>query len=289
MNVAAMDHSPVSPTSTATSLRWFGWTDRGKVRLNNEDAFVGLQFDAREVQHLGRIGAASFQSTDFAFAVSDGMGGAKAGEFASRIAVEKIANLLPRSFQQSAVGLEAGFADVLTELFGETHHALAYVGSCYEECHGMEATLSLCWFTPGWMYFGHVGDSRIYYLPAREGGIKQLSHDDTHVGWLYRNGKLNEREARTHPRRNVLQKALGGGNQFVDPQMGSVGYEPGDIFLLCTDGLVEGHYNQHLVELLRSSGFAGPDLNPAQRLVESAVDKDGRDNTTALVIEVVGS
>jgi protein phosphatase len=139
------------------------------------------------------------------------------------------------------------------------------------------------------MYFGHVGDSRIYYLPAREGGIKQLSHDDTHVGWLYRNGKLNEREARTHPRRNVLQKALGGGNQFVDPQMGSVGYEPGDIFLLCTDGLVEGHYNQHLVELLRSSEFAGPDLNPAQRLVESAVDKDGRDNTTALVIEVVGS
>jgi len=284
-----MDPLHPAPASTSFSLRWFGWTDRGKVRLNNEDAFVGLQFDAREVHHLGRIGEASFQSTDFAFAVSDGMGGAKAGEYASRIAMEKTAKLLPHSFQQSAVGMEAGFADVLTELFGETHHALAYVGSCYEECHGMEATLSLCWFTPGWLYFGHVGDSRIYYLPAREDGIKQLSHDDTHVGWLFRNGKLNEREARSHPRRNVLQKALGGGNQFVDPQVGSVGFEPGDIFLLCTDGLVEGLYNHHLVEFLRSPKIPGGNLNPARRLVESAVERDGRDNTTALVIEVVGA
>jgi protein phosphatase len=277
-------HAAAAPTSI--SLRWFGWTDRGKVRANNEDAFVGLQFDAREVHHLGRIGEASFTSTDFAFAVSDGMGGAKAGEYASQIAVAKITKLLPHSFQQSAVGMEAGFADVLTELFGETHHALAYVGSCYEECHGMEATLSLCWFTPGWMYFGHVGDSRIYYLPASDGGIKQLSHDDTHVGWLFRNGKLNEREARSHPRRNVLQKSLGGDNQFVDPQVGAVGFEAGDLFLLCTDGLVEGLYNHDLVELLRAPGpFTGV-RNPAQRLVESSVEKDGRDNTTALVIEV---
>ena len=111
-----MDHSHAA--SVSTSLKWFGWTDRGKVRANNEDSFVGLQFDAREVHHLGRIGEASMQHLDFAFAVSDGMGGAMAGEFASRIAVEKIANLLPRSYQQSAVGLDAGFADVLTELFG---------------------------------------------------------------------------------------------------------------------------------------------------------------------------
>ena len=65
---------------------------------------------------------------------------------------------------------------------------------------------------------------------ARDGSIRQLSQDDTHVGWLFRNGQINEREARTHPRRNVLQKALGGGNQFVDPQVGAVAYEPGDIF-----------------------------------------------------------
>lgn len=150
----------------------------------------------------------------------------------------------------------------------------------------MEATLSLCWFTPGWMYFGHIGDSRIYYLPAQENTIKQLSHDDTHVGWLFRNGKINEREARTHPRRNVLQKSLGGDNQFVDPQVGAVGYESGDTFLLCTDGLVDGLYNEHLVELLRSVDNAGTSSGPAQRLVKEAVEKSGRDNTTALVIQV---
>lgn len=274
--------------SAAASLKWFGWTDRGRIRPNNEDAFLGLQFDANEVHHLGKLGEASTQNTDFAFAVSDGMGGAMAGEYASRIAVEKITKLLPRSFKQSALGLKAGVEDVLGELFDQTHRALVYVGNCYEECRGMETTLSLCWFTPGWMYFGHIGDSRIYYLPAREGGIKQVSQDDTHVAWLFRNGQINEREARCHPRRNVLQKALGGGNQFVDPQVGAVGYEPGDIFLLCTDGLVEGLYNSQLVELLRPpESAAACDANPARRLVEAALVNDGRDNTTALVIQVV--
>jgi protein phosphatase len=173
---------------------------------------------------------------------------------------------------------------VLFELFGEIHKALAYLGSSYEECHGMETTLSLCWFTPGWMYFGHIGDSRIYYLPAKENTIKQLSHDDTHVGWLFRNGKINEREARTHPRRNVLQKALGAGHQFVDPQLGAVGYEPGDIFLLCSDGLVEGLYNESFVDILRTTDAGG---DPARRLVEDSVKNAGRDNTTALVIRVI--
>jgi serine/threonine protein phosphatase PrpC len=278
-------HKPVA-TPPAVSLKWFGWTDRGKVRLNNEDSFLGLQFDAREVHHLGRLGEASVTNMDFAFAVSDGMGGAMAGEYASRIAVDKIALLLPRSFQQRATGMEAGFPDMLGELFGEIHHALAYLGSCYEECAGMEATLSLCWITPEWLYFGHIGDSRVYYLPARGDAIKQLSHDDTHVGWLLRNGKLNEREARTHPRRNVLQKALGGGNQFVDPQVGAVGIERGDIFLLSTDGLTDGLYDHSLVELLRT-GDGATGSNPARALVEASLKQSGRDNTTALVIRVV--
>src|SRR5208282_2035746 len=198
--------------SASERLHWSGRTDRGKVRPNNEDAFLGLQFDAREIHHLGATGEASTGHMDFAFAVSDGMGGAMAGEHASRIAVQKITTLLPRSYRQAAVGLEAGFPDVLEELFAQIHEELAHLGKSYEECRGMEATLSLCWFTPGRMYFGHIGDSRIYFLPAEPGPIRQLTADDTHVGWLLRNGKINEREARSHPRRNVLQKALGGAN-----------------------------------------------------------------------------
>ncbi len=268
----------------ARALKWFGWTDKGKVRPNNEDSFLALRFDAEELHRLGRLGDAPLATTDFAFAVCDGMGGAKAGEFASRIAVEKITSLLPRAFKHSARGLPAGCGDVLTELFTQIHRALAYVGSSYEECRGMETTLTLCWFTPAWMYFGHIGDSRLYYLPAA-GGLRQLSHDDTYVGWMFRNGQINEREARTHPRRNVLQKSLGGSNQFVDPQVGAVAYEPGDRFLLCSDGLTDGLYDRALEELLRSGGGAAGG-NPAQRLVTESVASSGRDNTTALVIEV---
>jgi PPM family protein phosphatase len=264
-------------------LRWSGWTDRGPFRPNNEDAFLGVCFDAREMQHLGKFGQASSCSMDFAFAVSDGMGGAKAGEHASRITTEKIAQLLPRSFAQSATGLKTGFTEVLEELFDQIHRALALLGRSYQECAGMEATLSLCWFTPGWLYFAHIGDSRIYYLPARANSIKQLSHDDTHVGWLLRQGQINEREARSHPRRNVLQKALGATNQFVDPQVGAVSYETGDIFLLCTDGLVDGLFDHHLAELLRAPASAGQ----ARCLVEASLAGGARDNVTALVIEVV--
>ena len=282
-----MTPSQTPLTPAADSLLWSGSTDRGKIRPNNEDAFLGLQFDGREVHHLGKLGQAALSNMDFVFAVSDGMGGARAGEYASRMAVEKITTLLPRSFRQAAVGLSTGFADVLNELFDQIHGALTYLGSSYEECSGMETTLSLCWFTPGWMYFGHIGDSRIYYLPKQKDEIKQLSHDDTHVAWLFRNGKINEREARSHPRRNVLQKALGGGNQFVDPQVGAVACQTGDKFLICSDGLTEGLHDRELIEILHAPEASAADRQPAQDLVRAAVMKDGRDNTTAVVIQVV--
>jgi PPM family protein phosphatase len=265
----------------STALEWSGCSDTGRARKNNEDSFLGIQFDAREIFRLGKIGGVSLEKNDVVFAVCDGMGGAQAGEFASRIAVDKITTLLPRAFQQSASGLNAGFADVLTELFTQIHRALVFVGGSYEECEGMQTTLSLCWFTPGWMYFGHIGDSRIYHLPKRKKELRQLTQDDTHVGWLFRNGKINEYEARTHPRRNVLQKALGGANQFVEPQVGAVGCERGDVFLLCTDGLIDGLFDQQLVEMLRAADHS------AEKLVAASIQNSGRDNTTALVIQAV--
>ncbi len=265
--------------SEGLHLAWSGHTDIGRVRKNNEDAFLGLAIDGHEARYLGKIGEWESEDADFVFAVSDGMGGAMAGEFASRIAVEKITRLLPPLFKQNASGFSVGFADVLGELVTEIHKALLYLGACYEECHGMGATLSLCWFRPGWMYFAHIGDSRIYFLPSG-GGIKQLSQDDTYVGWLFRTGQLNEREAKTHPRRNVLQKALGAGHQFIDPQLGAVGCEPGDRFLLCTDGVTDAVFDAQLAELLE-----GPD-SPAQNLVREAVARSGRDNTTALLVEI---
>jgi len=245
-----------------------------------------LRFDAQEVHRLGKFGEAPTTKHDFTFAVCDGMGGAKAGEYASNIAVEKITTLLPRAFQNSARGLDAGFSDVLTELYAQIHRALVYLGGSYEECHGMQTTMSLAWFTPGWMYFGHVGDSRIYHLPAKAKEIRQVTQDDTYVSWLFRSGKITAHEARTHPRRNVLQKALGGTNQFVDPQVGAVACERGDIFLLCSDGLTEGLFEHSLVDILRAAA-KDKTSSAAQLLVNESVKNDGRDNTTALVVQVV--
>ncbi len=280
--------TPPPQIPSAVGLHWFGLTDMGKVRKNNEDSFLGLQFDAQEVRYLGKTGDASLGNADCVFAVSDGMGGARAGEFASRVTVEKITRMLPRAFKQSAHGMNAGVEDVLEELFDQIHKALLYLGESYEECAGMGATLSLAWFTPGWMYFAHVGDSRIYYLPARDGGLHQLTHDDTHIGWLFRQGQMTERQAREHPRRTVLQKALGAGHQFMQPQVGAVAYEKGDLFLLCTDGLTDGLFDEQLLQRLRAPDAEEEAQNPAQRLVTAALERAGRDNTTALVVEVRG-
>ena len=267
------------------SVCWSGCTDIGRVRQNNEDTFLGMQFDAREIYRLGKYGELSLEKNDATFAVCDGMGGALAGEYASRIAIEKITTLLPRAFQQSAAGLDAGFSDVLTELFAQIHRALVYLGNSYEECHGMQTTMTMCWFTPGRMYFGHIGDSRVYHLPRQKNTIKQLTEDDTHVGWLLRNGHINEWEARNHPRRNVLQRALGGANQFVDPQVGAVLYERGDIFLVCSDGLNDGLHDHQIIDLLRQKP-EGLNNNPAKMLVMESVKNSGRDNTTAMVIQI---
>jgi protein phosphatase len=276
---------PQSRTATP-HLRWSGLSDRGKVRKNNEDSFLGVQFDSHEMRLLGKIGDATLEHADLAFAVSDGMGGAMAGEFASRITVEKITRILPRAFKQSAAGLDAGFEDVLAELFTQIHSAISHLGESYEECTGMGATLSLCWFTPGWMCFAHVGDSRIYYLRPN-GEMRQLSDDDTFVGWLRRGGKLSEREARDHPRKNVLQKALGAGHQFVDPQVGAVAFEKGDTFVLCTDGVIDGLFDSGIANCILAPEPADAALNPAHRLVKAALERSGRDNTTAVVVEVL--
>ena len=95
-----MSH-PYAPPPASAGLRWSGWTDRGPFRPNNEDAFLGVCFDAREVQHLGKFGQAPSCDMDFAFAVSDGMGGAKAGVaefvFVGRV-VEQFECFLVRRF-----------------------------------------------------------------------------------------------------------------------------------------------------------------------------------------------
>ena len=266
------------------SLSWSGMTHRGRVRKNNEDAFLALAIDANEVRYLGKTGSAALDGNDFVFAVSDGMGGANSGEFASRTAVEQITRLLPRSFRSGATGLSAGFEDILGEVFQQIHSRMNFMGASYEDCQGMGATLSLCWITPGGVRFGHIGDSRIYLLP-RDGGIQQVTQDHTHVGWLRRNGKLTESQARIHPMRNVLSRALGAGQLVADPQLGMIRWEPGDRLLICSDGLTDGLTDRRLEGEMRDT-FIGDKSSIAsiEQVINASLENSGRDNTTAITL-----
>ncbi len=243
------------------------------------------QFDGREVHHLGKVGRASLGEADFVFAVSDGMGGERSGEFASRFAADRITRLFHRTFRLSPARMQADYDATLQELFTSIHFDLLKLGFSYPECAGMGTTLSLCWFSHTRAYFGHIGDSRIYHLP-REGGLVQVTHDHSHVGWLRRKGDLNEREARTHPRRNALQQALGAGQQYLEPQIGTLSYRAGDRFLICSDGMVDGLWDRRLEEVLRESPPQEDGVSLAAALVEEAVRESGRDNTTAIVVEL---
>ncbi|WP_309383162.1 PP2C family protein-serine/threonine phosphatase [Cerasicoccus frondis] len=265
-------------------LRWWGLTDKGRFRKNNEDAFLGLMLDGREVFRMGKIGEATFEQGDFIFAVSDGMGGANAGEFASRIAVEKITQLLPSAFRLKATGFRRGGADFLQEVITEIHAEMRWQGQFYEETSGMGATLSMCWFTPEKAYFGHVGDSRIYHLP-KDGGYRQITHDHTHVGALVRAGQLTEIQARTHPSKSLLQMALGGRVDNVDPHLGQVLYEKGDWFVFCSDGISDGVSSRKIEDLIRTPSPIAQKFLPAERLIKEAWDVS-RDNMTAVVVEV---
>ena len=273
-----------SAMSVNSDLSWGGLSHIGRFRSNNEDAFLMLKSDGAEILRLGKSGQASLQGADYVFAVSDGLGGARSGEFASMMAADRITQFFLRTFRMSPERLAEGYGDLLNELFLTIHKDLMRLGQCYEECSGMGATLSLCWFSHRRMFFGHIGDSRIYQLPSG-GELIQLTHDHSHVGWLRRKGQLNEREARTHPRRNALQQTLGAGHQFIEPQIGTAPYQAGDRFLVCSDGLVDGLWDRRLEELLREAPMEVAGVSLGRRLVEEAVESSGRDNVTAVVVE----
>lgn len=287
--MSSTDPTSPAPENTPTNqslIRWSGRTDLGRFRKNNEDAFLALTFDSLTVRYLGKDGEAPMDAGDYIFAVSDGMGGANAGEFASRIAVNKITELLPRTFQMGAQGLQRGGHDLLTEVFARTHAEMRSMGFHYEECAGMGATLSLCWFVPGKAYFAHLGDSRIYYLP-RDGGIRQVTHDHSHVGWLVRTGQISETQARFHPQRNVINKGLGARFEDVEPQVGSVITEPGDCFILCTDGVSDGCSAAGLEGKVRKPPPFDIEKPTAVRIIDEANGNSGRDNATTVVVELL--
>ncbi|MGJ3242829.1 MAG: PP2C family protein-serine/threonine phosphatase [Opitutales bacterium] len=219
-------------------------------------------------------------------AVADGMGGARSGDVASRTLIERLPEVLARETTgidfSDTVAVESGLADALEQL----HGVLVALADSSEAYHGMGSTLSLAWLTqPERLWIAHVGDSRIYRW--RDGLLEQLTHDHSHVGALVRAGHLSDSEARTHPKRSVLQQAMGA-SETIDPQVLATDVRVGDRFLLCSDGVTDGLTDRDLKDLLQLEIMGkAPFADCAQLLVDEADRLGGRDNATAVLARIL--
>lgn len=242
-----------------STLRWGAATDAGRVRPENEDAFVTE----------GPI-----------FAVADGMGGHLAGEVASEMAV---ATLKQRLVGRTAPTDVAAIIDAVRRANAEIHDA----AGASAERRGMGTTLTALAVLNGQADGGerlalvNVGDSRAYVL--RAGQLHQLSVDHSYVQELISSGQLDAADARTHPHRNIVTRALGI-DRTVHVDAWTLPLVTGDRFLLCSDGLVDEVVDDAIAEVLLT--VEDPQQVAAQ-LVAMANRHGGRDNTTVVVVDVV--
>jgi serine/threonine protein phosphatase PrpC len=228
-------------------VRYGGRTDPGRKRRRNEDSFV-LEPPL--------------------FAVADGMGGAQAGEVASQLAAAALRD----------AHAEGG----VVELIQEANRRVWQRANEDAAASGMGTTVTAAIVEPGGrVVLGHVGDSRAYLL--REGELIQLTEDHSLVAELVRRGELSPQEAETHPQRSVITRALGT-DPDVDVDSFAVESQPGDVFLLCSDGLssmVDDETVRSVLERHRT------DLDAAAKaLVAEANRGGGEDNITAVLFEV---
>jgi serine/threonine protein phosphatase PrpC len=208
------------------------------------------------------------------FAVADGMGGARAGEVASGIVVETFANGMPD-------GMPA--EDGLAELTREANQQIHKKATSEAERAGMGTTLTAAYVGEDEVAFAHVGDSRAYRF--RDGKLEQLTNDHSLVGELVRRGKLTAQQAEEHPQRSVITRALGP-EAAVEVDSFSKDAQPGDVFLLCSDGLTSMIDVDTMQDILRE--HADSLDTAARRLVDAANERGGRDNITVVLFRIEG-
>ena len=207
------------------------------------------------------------------FAVADGMGGAQAGEVASRLAAAALDEI-------AAAG--KGEQQIL-ELVHEANRRVFQRAAEDAATQGMGTTMTVALVddADGTIAFGHVGDSRAYRV--REGALEQLTDDHSLVGELVRSGRLSPEEAGSHPQRSVITRAVGT-EADVDVDTFTVEGRPGDVYLLCSDGLTDMIGED---EILRAVEGSGGDLDRAARaLVDAANKGGGEDNITVILFSL---
>jgi PPM family protein phosphatase len=230
----------------------YAGTDTGRQRRANEDS------------HLARAPL---------FVVADGMGGAQAGEVASRIAVE--------SFEGGLHG-PGEPEEVLAQLARAANARIHELSHSHAEQAGMGTTLTAFYVGDREVSIAHVGDSRAYRLRGAE--LTRLTDDHSLVDELLRQGRLTPEEALEHPQRSVITRALGP-EGFVEVDTRSYTAQDGDVYLLCSDGLTTMVPEARLAELLLA--YAPKSLRDAgEALIAAANEAGGRDNITVLLLRV---
>jgi serine/threonine protein phosphatase PrpC len=230
-----------------------GTTDAGRKRRRNEDSFV------REPP---------------LFAVADGMGGAQAGEVASRLAAAAF-----REFHEAD---DLDPEERVAAIIQEANRSIYERARSDAQASGMGTTITAALVTGSSVAIGHVGDSRAYRL--RQGRLEQLTEDHSLVADLVRSGRLAPEEADTHPQRSVITRALGTDLE-VDVDTFTVEAEAGDIFLLCSDGLTTMVDDEEIAQTVAKADSLG---HATKALVKAANRAGGEDNVTVVLFQLEG-
>ncbi len=239
----------------------FGLTDVGRRREKNEDAFL--------VDPSVRI-----------YAVADGRGGHAAGEIASRLAVDAIADAMRGGGWNPDQGSPEDASRLLEASIVEANRRICDSIQFHDEQRGMGTTLVALLALPGKAVLAHVGDSRAYLV--RRGRLLRLTSDHSWVNEQVKLGLLSDDDAQRHPMRNIVTRALGSRPEvamdlLVEEML------PGDVFLLCSDGLNTMLSDAEIRTLLLS--HTGRPEAACRALVEAANDRGGEDNVTVVVVE----
>lgn len=242
---------------------YFGVTDTGKLRSKNEDTFIA-----------GRI-----EGTDFVLAcVIDGVGGYTGGEVAAAIARNTILRLMDKpagnmSFLMKAAIAEANDQILAAKRLNKEHEDMACV-----------LTMALADLKNNQFYYAHVGDTRLYLL--RDSSLIKISKDQSFVGFMEDSGRLTEEQAMQHPKRNEINKALGfAGSIGIHEDYVETGHSPflpGDLLLLCSDGLSDMVNKQGITEILLRNI---PLEQKGTELIDAANTNGGRDNITVVLVK----
>ena len=227
-------------------------THIGKVRSSNQDAILVCP---------GKYGV---------YGVADGMGGHKAGDVASKIAVAVV---------ERALKNERPTISLLREAIEEANQAIYEEQLANPDYSGMGTTMTVIWEDEDRVLLGHVGDSRAYRV--RNNAISQVSLDHSMVAEMVRRGLITEEEARVHPYRNIITRALGTA-PTINVDVKELEKAPGDLYLLCSDGLSEYVHPNRMNEVLRKYSLE----NAADVLLNLALEGGGRDNISVVLAEV---